>query len=173
MNGLKKYWITGTVFVLLLGTLSHFLYDWSGHNFFVGLLTPVSESTWEHMKLLFFPMLLFVLLTPSKVRKELPGLVPALHLGILAGTALIPVFFYTYTGILGKDILWLDLADFFVSVITAFYTAYATVQNQMHGNQRVQSLQQILYLAVCLLFFFFVIFTYAPPALPLFQDPTI
>ena len=40
--------------VSLLGTLLHFTYRWSGRN---PLIAPVNESVWEHMKLLFFPML--------------------------------------------------------------------------------------------------------------------
>ena len=53
------YTIAGIVFTSILGTLAHFIYEWSNENFLVGLFTPVSESTWEHMKLLFFPMLLY------------------------------------------------------------------------------------------------------------------
>ena len=60
MKQLKKYTIIGsTFFVLITGTLSHFIYEWSGNNFIVGFFFPVNESTWEHMKLVFFPMFLF------------------------------------------------------------------------------------------------------------------
>ena len=56
---LLLYLITGIIFTFLAGTLLHFAYEWSGTNFWVGLFAPVSESTWEHMKLLFFPMLIY------------------------------------------------------------------------------------------------------------------
>lgn len=49
----------GIGFVLVLGTLSHFFFDWSGENRLVGIFAAVNESTWEHLKLLFFPALLF------------------------------------------------------------------------------------------------------------------
>ena len=61
MKELKSYTIAGIFFVLILGCLSHFFYEWSSNNFIVGLFAPVSESTWEHMKLIFFPMLLYSL----------------------------------------------------------------------------------------------------------------
>ncbi len=48
------------LFVIVLGTLMHFMYNWSGKHPFAGLIAPVNESVWEHMKLLFFPMLLQV-----------------------------------------------------------------------------------------------------------------
>lgn len=47
--------IVGILFVSVLGVLMHFVYEWSGSNRFVGLFAPINESTWEHMKLLFFP----------------------------------------------------------------------------------------------------------------------
>ena len=56
---LLLYLITGIIFTFLAGTLLHFAYEWSGTNFWVGLFAPVSESIWEHMKLLFFPMLIY------------------------------------------------------------------------------------------------------------------
>ena len=56
MNRLKRYTLAGIFFVSVIGTLSHFLYQLSGNSFLVGLFAPVGESTWEHIKLLFFPM---------------------------------------------------------------------------------------------------------------------
>ncbi len=54
-----RYTLSGILFTSILGTLSHFLYGWSGSRVLVGLFAPVNESVWEHMKLLFFPMLLY------------------------------------------------------------------------------------------------------------------
>ena len=48
--------IAGILCVSILGTLLHFTYRWSGRNPLIGLIAPVNESVWEHMKLLFFPM---------------------------------------------------------------------------------------------------------------------
>lgn len=50
------------IVTMILGTLNHFLYDWSGKNPVIALFTPVNESVWEHMKLLFFPFLLLSLI---------------------------------------------------------------------------------------------------------------
>lgn len=166
MNRLKRITIAGTLFVLLTGTLAHFVYAWSGDNTFVGLFTPVNESTWEHMKLLFFPMLLFTLFLPSKYRSEAPCLTGALLTGLLLGTALIPVIFYTYTGILGYDVLPLDLATFALSVILAFYAAY-----RLARSCRTQEYTLLLYALTWLLLFCFLLFTYFPPQIGLFQEP--
>ncbi|MCI6019517.1 MAG: DUF6512 family protein, partial [Clostridiales bacterium] len=83
MKHLKTNMIIGTLFVLILGTLSHFFYEWSNQNFFVGLVSPVNESTWEHMKLLFFPMLLYALITIPRLGKSFPRITSSLLTGIL------------------------------------------------------------------------------------------
>ena len=59
---IKKYCIIGIFFTVLLGTLLHFTYDLSGNSDFVAILSAVNESTWEHLKLIFFPMIVFMLI---------------------------------------------------------------------------------------------------------------
>ena len=43
--------------VVLLGTLWHFAYAISGDAYFVGLIAPVNESVWEHLKIVYLPIL--------------------------------------------------------------------------------------------------------------------
>ena len=55
---LLKYQIFSAIFTIILGTLLHFTYEWSGNNAFVGAFSSINESTWEHLKLAFYPMLI-------------------------------------------------------------------------------------------------------------------
>ena len=55
---LLKYQIFSAFLAIILGTILHFTYDWSGNNAFVGALSSINESTWEHLKLVFYPMLI-------------------------------------------------------------------------------------------------------------------
>lgn len=53
------FWnLSGLLFTLLVGTLLHFVYDWFGGSFWA-VLGAVNESTWEHLKLVFWPIVLF------------------------------------------------------------------------------------------------------------------
>ncbi len=113
MKPLKAYTRTGIVFVIITGSIAHFLYDWSDHALIVGLFTPVNESIWEHMKLLFF-----------RFKNRYPGIPSALCAGILSGTFLIPLFFYSYMFILGKDFFVLDISTFVLSILIAFWISY-------------------------------------------------
>ena len=60
MKRLIGQWqLLGFAVTALGGTLLHFLYEWLGDAVWIAPLSGVNESTWEHMKLLFWPMLLF------------------------------------------------------------------------------------------------------------------
>ena len=51
----------GFALVTFGGTILHFLYNWTGGSILVAPFSGVNESTWEHMKLLFWPLFLFAL----------------------------------------------------------------------------------------------------------------
>ena len=167
MKKLNLYTIVGILFVILLGTLWHFVYEWSGNNFIVGLFFPVNESTWEHMKLVFFPMLLCAFFLNRRLMADYPCITSALLAGILLGTFLIPVLFYSYSGILGNHFLWLDIAVFALSVILAFWASY-----RLTLSCRAKDYGNLFGLLVLIVLLCFLFFTYHAPALGLFTDPT-
>lgn len=167
MKHFKHYALIGIVFVTVTGFLSHFLYDWSDNNPIVGFFTPVNESIWEHMKLLFFPMLLYSFLMIYKFRQKYPCITSALLFGILTGTLLIPIFYYTYTYILGKNYFVLDISIFILSIAISFWLTY-----RLTLSHRLESHTFVLSLSICILLFCFLLFTYRAPNSVLFQDPT-
>ena len=57
-SSILKFEIISTIFIMIVGTLLHFTFGWSNNNPLVGTFSAVNESTWEHLKLLFFPMLI-------------------------------------------------------------------------------------------------------------------
>ncbi|MFG6395046.1 MAG: hypothetical protein K1W24_12835 [Lachnospiraceae bacterium] len=168
MKNLKCYTITGIIFVLATGSLAHFLYGWSGNNYIAGLFTPVSESIWEHMELIFFPMVIYSIIIILKSRQKYPCITSALCFGILEGTLLIPVFYYAYTSVLGKNVFILDISIFILSIVISFWLSY-----KLTLSCRLESYTFLLCILVCLLFICFLVFTYQPPDTIIFQDPTV
>ena len=166
MDKLKRYTIIGIIFVLITGTLAHFVYEWSGNNAVLGLIFPINESVWEHMKLSFFPMLVYSLYMDKKVRDEYPCVTSSLLFGVLMSTFLIPVLFYSYSGILGYTSTVLDIATFVVSVLLSFWAVY-----RLSLSCRLVSYTPLLQFAVIIVAICFVLFTYFPPDIGIFQDP--
>ena len=164
MKKIKYAMIIGALFVLVTGSLSHFLYGWTGHNTVIGLFTPVNESIWEHMKLLFFPMLLYSLIIIFKFNGEYPCLISSLCFGILTGTLLIPALFYAYTTVWGKNVFLLDIGTFILSILAAFLLSY-----RFTLLCRLKPYTFLLCIPVGILFVCFLCFTYHPPAVKIFE----
>lgn len=158
--------LIGTILVTIAGTLFHFLYDWSNQNFIIGLFTPVNESTWEHMKLVYIPMFLYFIAEFSFLYKAYPKLVCADFAGILVGTLLVPVLFYTYTGVLGFHNMFLDILTFILSVLGGFLVRCRSLLLPCHRRNTFFYFLSVLILGVC-----FLIFTYHPPVAALFISP--
>ena len=179
MNDLRKIkkqnlliYITGYIAVTVLGTLLHFVYECSSSNMLVGLFAAVNESTWEHMKLAFYPMLIFSVIfmviyykQPSH-RGTLPVGCTAANLAesTLLATWLIPVMFYTYSGIFGFNVAFIDIAIFFISVLFGFIHLWKL---QSKGDCGCYGF--LIIVAAQLIAFF--VFTSDPPALGLFIPP--
>lgn len=165
MKQLKYFCIVGVIFTSIAGTISHFVYEWSGNNFLVGLFFPVNESTWEHMKLIFFPMLVFALLGGKWMEKQIPCIYDAMFGGILTGLAAILVFFYTYSGILGYNVDWLNITLYYISVLAAYAVVYKLAETCKGRNGKL--LRYSMYLLIVA----FLFFTVYPPKIGLFVSP--
>ena len=158
--------IIGVIFVSAAGTLLHFVYSWTGNNSIIGLFAPVNESTWEHMKLIFFPALFYSLLLFILFRKKYPTLFPACLAGLLCGTLFIPVFFYTYTGILGYHLFWLDIVTFLLAVFLTFFLSF-----RLFLCQRIRRFFPFLLILSFLFLSAFFYFSFHPPSLGIFSIP--
>ena len=91
----------GFVISVALGTVLHFLFDWTG-AYSLAPISAVNESTWEHMKILFFPMLIFSCAQYFFFREDFSGFWWVKLVGIIVGVLAIPILFYTYNGAFGK-----------------------------------------------------------------------
>lgn len=166
MKNIKVWFIAGFIFTAVLGTLSHFFYDWSGQNPLIGLISPVNESTWEHMKLIFFPVVAWSSFLPCALLEEHPSLRPALLAGSISGTLAVPVLYYTYSGILGRNVSWVDIGIFYISVTITFLLTW-----RLKDSGKIYEKRAAIYLLTALLIVLFFIITFMPPDIGLFQIP--
>ncbi len=159
-----QFW--GFAFTALGGTLLHFLYDWANESIFIAPFSGINESTWEHMKLLYFPLLIFALIQ-SKYFKDYKNFWCIKLAGIVTGLLLIPVLFYTYNGAFGKSPDWFNIAIFFISAAATFILETRLLKkNSIQCNH-----PWIAFILICLIGVLFVVFTFITPNIPLYQDP--
>ena len=98
-KALFRWELIGFLFVLVFGSILHFVYGWSGKNPSVALIAPINESTWEHLKLLLVPGLLYGIVEYFAIGRKIGGFVFTKFVAMLLGLLAIVILFYTYTGI--------------------------------------------------------------------------
>ncbi len=157
----------GYAAVTLFGTLLHFLYDWTDSTI-AALFSGVNESTWEHMKLLFFPMVLFAIVQAFFLGKDYENFWCIKMKGVLLGIGLIPVIFYTLRGVFGTTPDWVNIAIFFVAAAVAFVWETRRLRRGSMPCRWGRWAGWILG-GMAVLFW---VFTFVPPEIPLFLDPT-
>ena len=163
-NSILIFEIISTIFVMVLGTLLHFTYKWSNNNMLVGIFSPINESIWEHLKLMFFPMLITIIIGYLYKGKDIDNYLSSKVIGTIVMLSFTIVFYYTYSGILGTNYTGVDVSIFFIAVALGQYVSYKLMKTKFHGNNIIATII-LLVLLLC-----FVIFTFFPPNIALFKD---
>ena len=137
MEKFKNYQIISIIFTFIFGTLLHFTYNLSDNNSLVAIFSSINESVWEHLKLLYFPMLFATIIGYFYIGKNIPGFICSKTTGIISSMVFTVVFFYTYTGILGKNIALIDISSFFIATLLGEYIAYKLIKNKFKCNCKI------------------------------------
>lgn len=165
-RSLRKSEIIGCLFVWIMGTLFHFVYDWTNQNQLVGLFTPINESVWEHLKLLFFPYIFYIIFQYFYVGKQYSSYFTAKLLGILCGMVFVVIGFYLTLAIVGKPVTWIDVMLFFVGVLVSYLVSYQF----MIRNDMSDAVEVISFISILTIMILFWGFTYNPPDFSIFQE---
>ena len=166
--GFKKNFIA-VLIISILGVLGHFLYEWTNCNFLVGPFFPVNESIWEHLKLVFFPSLIYFLYEYFTNKTKPQNYIPSTIKGIFYGMLSVVVFYYTITGIIGKNIDFINILIYFLAVIILVSCRNKIIVEGKEFSQRKKSVLSGLLVITALLF---ILWSYNPPSLNIFIPPT-
>jgi len=163
---IKNIHIIGVIFAILFGSLLHFTFELSGYWKPMALISAVNESTWEHMKMAFWSILIFAVIEFFIYGKRNKNFFFAKTLSLYIVTVLIAVIFWGYTRIIEDALVW-DIIDFVSSIIIGYIVSYYIVISQKY--YRVCKILSIIFLFVILAAF--CLFTYFPIINPLFKEP--
>ncbi len=151
---------------IIIGTLMHFIFDFSGKNAIIAALCPVNESVWEHLKLLFYPVL--VLSIDECIAKKVnSNFILARTISIVIGMLTIVILYYAYTWIFGKNYTVIDIAIYIISVFITYGISAILEEKKFILFPYHKTLSII---AILIIITLFTIFTYNPPKINLFRD---
>lgn len=164
-------WIClGIPFIIVVGSLMHFVFEWSGNATIVGIFAPVNESVWEHLKMGFWPMLVWwfagYFIYGNNNKHFATQWFSSCAVALVVCPLVVMFLFYTYTSAFGIEVLLLDILAFIIGVIAAQWIA-------LHVYQCANFSSYCLYVSFAifiLMMLFFAVFTFIPPHIPLFLD---
>jgi hypothetical protein len=69
-KSILRWELGGIAFIVVVGSALHFVFEWSGRAIPVAPIAAVNESVWEHLKLGFWPALVYAALEYSRFGKS-------------------------------------------------------------------------------------------------------
>jgi hypothetical protein len=158
--------IAGILFIFLAGSALHFLFEWTLCWRPVAVIAPVNESIWEHLKLGFWPGLFFAAVESAFLRRKVNNFWVGKAVYLLTSPVIIVVGFYTYTAILGDNMVVLDISLFLISVVVGQLLSYRLlVAPQVRRWARASALVAMVALVLA-----FSLLSYFPPRIFVFED---
>lgn len=162
---IKKWEIVGVFWIIIVGSLLHFTYEWSGKSPIVAIFSPVNESVWEHLKLGYFALLFFIIIEYWFVNKYTNSFFIAKSIGILAMNLFIVIVFYSYTWVTKEPNLFVDFGSFVVGAIICQIVSFKIIKTSV--GKTANTIGLILFVLMgCI----FLLFTFYTPKLPIFMD---
>lgn len=164
----EKWILIGIPILFLIGSLMHFLYDFTGNNVIIGTIAPVNESVWEHLKMVLLPVILWWTIyyfaageiNNIDKNKWFTGALVALLIALIT----IPLLFYFYTNTFGVELLPVNILILFLALLFGQLAG-------LHFYKYSEGINSITSISILILIvFIFILFTFYPPHLPLFRD---
>lgn len=156
--------------LFLCASALHFVFRASGRMFAVGLIAPVNESVWEHLKLAFLPTALwwigYHLWRGRQNEIGADAWFTAAAIGVVTACLLIPMVYYVYREGLGIHSLALDIALLLVAMTAGQCLALHVLR---YGLRAPAWVGLAVLVALLLLF---AVWTVHPPRRRLFLDTT-
>ena len=152
----------------LIGSVLHFLFDWTKHNKVVAIFSAVNESYWEHIKIAIWPALLLQVVLFSLGGYQYPSFIPAATIALYSIPVSMVGLVFIYKWFTKRNILWLDISFFFVCIAIA-QSIFVLVLEQLAATSGTVVIS-VLFLAGLVVAF--LLFTFRPPKEPdVFLDP--
>lgn len=164
MAGIKKFETVSFFFASIVGTLMHFVFGWTNKSPVTALIAPVNESVFEHLKLTFFPLLIFAIFEYFFIGKINSGFFYIKAKSILLGILSVVLLYYTYSGIIGQNYMIADVLIFYISILIS--TLYFIKNYKPNKCSNISGI--VIFILVWIIF---IIFTFKTPHINLFLDP--
>ena len=135
----------------ILGVIFHFVYHWSNRLFVIGLFFPINESIWEHLKLIFFPIMIVSLIEYSVILSYIdkhlvskntslasphyPYLICIKLKSAIVGMQSTVILYYTLNGMFGRTPDFVNIFIYFISMSIAYFYSNTQIKSDLANTE--------------------------------------
>lgn len=161
---IKRWEIIGFFWIVILGSLLHFTFEFSKGSKFVALFSGVNESVWEHLKLGYFSLSFFMIMEYFFIRTKTRNFFIAKFFGIVSMSLFIIIIFYSYEALTGSHNLIIDIGSFIIGALLCQIISYNIIKRNSFSSD---SFGLVMFILIGISF---MLFTFYPIKVPLFMD---
>ena len=166
MDNLLAIKLIGAPIIFILGASFHFLYKYGGKKSWMTIISPVNESLWEHLKIGYYPFLIYAFVQVLLLSTVPQNLLTAEFIGLYSMLACIVVVELIYPAILKRNVLILDFVVFFLAILFGQIVSYLIMTN--YGQIIVY--EYWIFFVIIFNALLFYIFSFRPPKISIFRD---
>jgi hypothetical protein len=153
-----------------MGSLFHFIFEFTGKNIMLAPFFPVNESIYEHLKLTFYPILLWQLIGYIFLKNNIKFIfkkwIVFTATAVITSSVLIVFLYYSVLGAFNIHSIASDISFYFISIVLGQSLG-------LHLYSKCEDNRNLFLLSIAVILFMFIsfiIFTFIPPKLPLFME---
>ena len=165
-RNLLKWELNGIWVIFLLGSLFHFMFEITDSYAAAGAFFPVNESVFEHLKLTFWPSIIWWAFSYPFLKAVTNNFMISRAVALLIMPIVTLALFYGYTRLSGWENVFVDILIFLLSVAAGQMAAYWLARR----NPLPLWLTGLSVILIFALGFWYVFFTYYPPHVSIFID---
>ena len=166
MERILRWEIIGFVFITIVGSLFHSLFDITGKLLPLAIFLPTNESVWEHLKLTFYPGLIFFLIEYKYLKEDMNNFIIAKAVYATISPLTIVGGFYLHKLLTGSSFLLFDILLFIAAVGIGQFISYKIVIS----GEWAEYWKSIGFIIIISWAVLYALFTFLPPYLPPFYD---
>lgn len=165
LDYIRKWEVAGIFWIIIVGSLLHFTFEWSGNSKIVAIFSTVNESVWEHLKLGYFALLFFIFIEYWFLKDKTNSFFLGKFSGILAMELTILIIYYSYHWLTKESSLVVDICSFILGAIICQLISIKILKSSIRKIYNILGLMAFIFIG-----FILILFTFFPPKLPIFMD---
>ena len=170
MRFVRSYHILGIFVIVMIAGPIHFAYEWSGENFIVSLVAPVNESIWEHLKMVYWPTVLWwtagYLVYKERKKLSFRRWHQAMAISVIFGVFIIVVWYYVWAGAFEVEASWVNFSSMVSIPVAQLLAIHVYRVSKPRWIYAATGIFIVISLSLMMGYF-----TYYPPNLPIFISP--